>query len=248
MGNFLLALRFLTVFPFGRTLTQPTDQDLAGALNYYSLVGLILGGLLALISSGAAFLGLGLSGNVIVIAVLSLLTGGLHLDGLADTADGIFNCRSREEKLEIMRDSRIGAMGAISLWIILMLKVSLLGEFSLPEKLFFVWFMPAIGRGAMVWSVVKFPYARASGGLGSFAQGAGKAALYLNAATLVVSGGLMLGMYSIPIIVGVFVVSWIVSVLLSRVLGGLTGDTYGAICEIAETLTLLFGVLFSKLC
>jgi len=247
MGNFLTAVRFLTVIPLTKAAQPPTDGELVGSLNYYSLVGLILGGLLALISLGADLLGLGLSGSVIIISVLIILTGGMHLDGLADTADGIFNCRSREEKLKIMRDSRIGAMGAIALWVVLMLKVSLLGELLLPDKLFLVWFMPAVGRGAMVWSVVKFPYARDSGGLGSFSKGAGAAAIHLNIATLVISGVLMLGIYSLLIIVGVFALAHIVSLLLSRVLGGLTGDTYGAICEISETLTLLFGIVFSNL-
>lgn len=243
MSDFFVALRFLTVIPLGEAASPPSHQEMARSLNHYSLVGLLLGGVIALVSMGTSYLGLGLSGDVVIVAALCLLTGGLHLDGLADTADGVLNCRTREEKLKIMRDSRIGAMGAIALWIVLMLKVTLLGEFALPEKLFLVWFMPAMGRCAMVWSAVRFPYARASGGLGSFSQGAGRASLSVNAGVIVVSGVLLLGISCLAIIVVVMALAHLLSMVLSRMLGGLTGDTYGAVCELCETLTLLMGVV-----
>lgn len=243
MSDFWVALRFLTVIPLGKAASPLSYQEMVRSLNYYSLVGLLLGGVIALISTGTSYLDLGLSGDVIIVAALSLLTGGLHLDGLADTADGVLNCRAREEKLAIMRDSRIGAMGAIALWIVLMLKVSLLGEFAFPEKLRLVWFIPAMGRCAMVWSAVRFPYARASGGLGSFSQGAGKASLYVNAGIIVVAGVLLLGISCLAIIIVVMAFAHLLAMVLSKRLGGLTGDTYGAVCELCETLTLLMGTV-----
>lgn len=107
---------------------------MAGSLYYFGLAGAVLGGILALVGLGTDALALGGAGNVLVISLLIILTGGLHLDGLADTADGIFSGRPREQKLEIMRDSRIGVMGVLALWMALTLKVALLGQFAALDK------------------------------------------------------------------------------------------------------------------
>jgi|LFRM01.2.fsa_nt_gb adenosylcobinamide-GDP ribazoletransferase len=241
MSDFMVALKFLTVIPLGRENVFSTGR-MARSLSYYSLVGLLLGGLLVLVSMGGSALDLGWSGDIIVIAFLAFITGGLHLDGLADTADGLFSSRPREKKLQIMRDSRIGAMGAIVLWVFLSLKVAFLGELSGLDKVKLLIFMPAVGRGLMVWSIVKFPYARESG-LGRPAQGGDWRSLAINASVLAASGFLFLGVYSLVIIVVVWVAVHLLSTFLSRELGGLTGDTYGAVCEFSETLTLFLGVM-----
>ena len=165
--------------------------------------------------NGGSALDLGWSGDIIVIAFLAFITGGLHLDGLADTADGLFSSRPREKKLQIMRDSRIGAMGAIVLWVFLSLKVAFLGELSGLDKVKLLIFMPAVGRGLMVWSIVKFPYARESG-LGRPAQGGDWRSLAVNASVLAASGFLFLGVYSLVIIV----VVWVAVHLLSTFIPG----------------------------
>lgn len=260
LGDFIAALRFLTVIPFGGTYqvrvrgTQEEEKaegaavtdvgSVARSLNYYSLIGLGLGGILALSAWGISFTPLSLSGDVLLIALLVILTGGLHLDGLADTADGVFNCRTREQKLDIMRDSNIGAMGAVALVLVLMLKVALTGDLGLVEKLKYLFLMPAVGRGAMVWSVVMFPYARKSGGLGTSLQEAGAAVLLSNGVVLVLAGLVLVGWAWLLMLLVVLGFVHGLGLLLSKHLGGLTGDTYGAICELTEISTLLLGVIF----
>lgn len=243
MSDFMVAFRFLTIIPLGKEKVVAPDR-VKGSLNYYSVVGLVLGCALGSVSIGTSALRLGWSENVIIVAFLALLTGGLHLDGLADTADAIFSSKPREEKLRIMRDSRIGTMGAIALWVNLSLKAAFLGELSGLNKVSFLIFMPAVGRGLMVWSIVKFPYARNSG-LGSLFQGGSIWTLTANTAVLAGAGLLLLGICSLVIIAVVWAAVHLLSILLTRLLGGLTGDTYGAVCEFSETLTLFLGVLLS---
>ena len=246
MSSFLAAMSFLTIIPAGKG-NRFSQEAMAHSLAYYSLVGLFLGSVLALVSKGINIVGLGWSGDVLLVAILVLLTGGLHLDGLADTADGVLSSRPREQKLQIMHDSRIGAMGAIALWTGLTLKVALLGELVYPDKALLLFFMPAVGRGAMVWSAVKFPYARGREGLGTFTQEAGLGVLLANAAVLLCSGLLMFGVSSLAVIAVVWAAAHLLSRFLVGLLGGMTGDTYGAVCELSETMALLVGVLGAKL-
>ena len=242
MSDFLIALRFLTRIPSGENTSSLAWGSMAGSLTYYSLVGAVLGGIIALVSSGTDALRLGWSGDVLVVVALILLTGGLHLDGLADTADGVFSCLPRDRKLEIMRDSRIGTMGAAALWIVLILKVALLGDFNGWDKTRILFFMPVAGRGAMVWAVIRFPYARKEG-MGSFFQGAAKRQLAVNGVFVIIAAFVLFGLHGL-ILVGILTGAvQIMSYCLARSLGGLTGDTYGALCETTEMLTLLAGVV-----
>ncbi len=148
-----------------------------GASFFYPFVGWVLGGLVAVLGGMLTALGL----PPTVAAALTLcgwiaLTGALHLDGLMDTADGIFSHRSRERMLEIMKDSRVGAMGVIACVLLLLIKWSLLSELlgtsgeRLPSSWPLVSLAPLWSRWFMVAAIVGWPYARASqsGGLGGF--------------------------------------------------------------------------------
>ncbi len=242
MSDFLIALRFLTRIPAGKNTSSLAWGSMTGSLTYYSFVGAVLGIMIALVYVGAGALGLEWSGDVMVVVSLILLTGGLHLDGLGDTADGVFSCRSRERKLEIMRDSRIGTMGAVAIWTVLILKVVLLGEFNGWDKARILFFMPVAGRGAMVWAVIMFPYARKEG-MGSFFQGADKRQLAVNGVFVIIAAFALFGFHGL-ILVGILTGAvHIMSYCLAGSLGGLTGDTYGALCETTEMLTLLAGAV-----
>lgn len=242
MAGFFRAWRFLTIIPLGaQSDTMP--GDMASSLSYYSLVGSVLGGILVMACRGMDALNLGTAGNVILISLLILLTGGLHLDGLGDAADGLFGGRSREQKLEIMRDSRVGTMGLLAVWIVLSLKVALLGEFSGTNKLRVLFLMPAVGRGAMVFSAVCFPYARKEGGKGSFVKGAGKTQLLLNGVFLSILALFLFGSKGIALLIIALGIGHFLSLGIARALGGLTGDTYGAVCEFTEMVVLLSGAL-----
>ncbi len=242
MSGFLRALRFLTIIPAGRP-AETSPAEFAGSLYYFGLAGAVLGGILALVGLGTDALALGGAGNVLVISLLIILTGGLHLDGLADTADGIFSGRPREQKLEIMRDSRIGVMGVLALWMALTLKVALLGQFAALDKARMLLFMPAAGRAVMVLAAVTFPYARKEGGKGSFVQGAGKGPILVNGVFITVIAFLLFGLPGLMLLLILLGTAKILSDRIALILGGLTGDTYGALCEVTEVLVLLLGAV-----
>jgi len=243
MRKLLLAISFLTILPaYGNRSAD--DRDMAGSLAYYPLVGFFIGGLLATLASFCHWLALGISGDALIIVAWIMLTGGLHLDGLMDSADGLFSGQDRDRKLEIMRDSRIGAMGAIALAALLLLKLSFLTALSYPEILWILILTPAFGRSMMVLGIVAFPYARSGPGLGkAFADQVGWLQVTIAIVTLLLgtfglAGGqglVLLGVAALPI---ALITAW-----SARQLGGLTGDSYGAICELAETFFLITAVV-----
>ncbi|MCZ8516388.1 adenosylcobinamide-GDP ribazoletransferase [Paenibacillus filicis] len=251
----LAAFQFLTRLPVPVRLNY-TDALFRRSVVFYPLAGLVLGLLLAL---AGWLLRMGLPTLPAAALLLTLwvgLTGALHLDGWMDTADGVLSHRSRERMLEIMKDSRVGAMGVMACVLLLLLKWSLLSELlqgdghlgpsALPMILIPLW-----SRWYMVIAIACWPYARAegSGGLGGYFRGVGRKhlaavtalALLLSTAVLAVigQGWMMLGMLA----GGALVTGAAGSLYLSRKLGGLTGDTYGALNELIETVLLLALVL-----
>lgn len=193
---------------------------------------------------GLQSLHLGLAGDALIIVVWAIITGALHLDGLMDSADGLFSGRDQARKLEIMKDSRVGAMGAVTLLMVIMLKLCFLNYLPLTGKYWALFAAPAAGRFIMVYAVASFPYARASGGLGkAFGNEAGL--FHMAAAGLVTTLGIWLvggwaGVLVLVVTIGstMMIAAWIV-----RQLGGMTGDTYGALCEVSEVIYLIAAVL-----
>lgn len=234
------AFRFLTVFPLPSSLGR-TGEDLAGSTYFFPLVGLTLG----LMAGGSAWLLWLIFPPPVAAVILTFLllsfSGALHLDGLADTADGFFSARDRAGTLEIMRDSRIGVMGVAALFLALSLKIfclavmdrELVGRASL--------LMPLAGRCSILLTMAVLPYVRPEGGLGTLffsrhrrrAAVAGMIALFaVCGAVLGVRGLAAAGLVSMVIIL----FSWICRLKI----GGATGDTLGAASEIAETVLVVF--------
>ena len=136
MRGFSSALTFLTVLPFGRRSSAPPE---ASSLFYFPVVGMIIGGLLAAVDGlGSLFLFDPLRA-LLDVAFLALLTGGLHLDGLADSADALYLHHDREKALEIMKDPRVGVMGVLVL--IFCLGFKLTGLWVLNVHHFWIWFL-----------------------------------------------------------------------------------------------------------
>lgn len=245
----VFAWHFLTGIPLSRHDHEPTPVDLAGSMVWYPLVGLLLGGILA----GADILMNGWMStevsSAVVIVLLVALTRGLHQDGLADTLDGMAGGGTPAARLAIMRDPRIGAIGATGLCCALMLRYAALVSLPAAVRWPALVCLPAIGRWAMVVGAWKAPYARAEGGL------AAPFLLHLSARH-VLGASLLLG----PVLV--WAVGWsgalaglVLGVLLSRsmtawscrLLGGVTGDTLGATNEVVEIAFLLLAPLLVAL-
>lgn len=174
---------------------------------------------------------------VITTFILLSVSGALHLDGLADCADGFFSSRERGRILEIMRDSRIGVMGVIAVVMIILLKVSVLSGLARDDAVRAAVLMPVAGRAALVMMISLLPYVRKEGGLGSpfYAVRAGWP-LLLTLVLLFVSGFAVMGMWGLVAGLVVMVVVFLFSRLCHRKIGGATGDTLGASCELVETV------------
>jgi adenosylcobinamide-GDP ribazoletransferase len=174
---------------------------------------------------------------VLLVVVWGCITGGLHLDGLSDTFDAVMSWRAPERKLEIMKDSRVGAMGVLALAAVLLLKIAWLhaaGEgWWLALLLAPVW-----GRWADMYSLFWFPAARA-GGLGRTYHAQVQRHHFAVSTLVVLLLSALIGQWH-GLLAGALV--WAGTHLLARWwtrdLGGLTGDTYGALCEIGEVVAL----------
>ncbi len=230
------ALRFLTVIPTPG-LPPMTAEAIPRAIPYFPVAGLALGALLVVVGWIAGALWNEIVRAIALVVAWGVLTAGLHLDGLSDTFDGVMSWRSRERKLEIMRDSRIGVMGALALAAVLGLKAAFLATAG-DGWLAAVLLAPALGRWADVYGIMRFPPAR-DGGLGRTFQSQLRPGDFLIASgtTLILAlalGGVR-GLIALTLV-------WLAVHLLgrwwTRDLGGLTGDTYGALCEIAEVVAL----------
>ena len=229
--------------PSRGTLAQ---GDISNSRAYYPLIGLLLGGVLAALEWGSdeLFL-LPFLTPAILIVFLIVMTRGLHLDGLMDVCDGLFGGYTRERRLEIMRDSNVGAFAVAGALGVLLLKYgALLSLISLPwqGKLPVLLMFPVISRWTMVLLLGAFPYARGSG-LGSpFHQGGGGVATTAAAVTTTAAAVLIAGVGGVSILVGASVLALLMGKVVVKLLGGLTGDVYGAANEMTEVLVLIAAV------
>lgn len=239
MKKFISALQFLTILPI-KTKNEVNENKLSLSTVYFPLVGLFLGLVLAGVNNIMSLVPLErFISNVILIASLAILTGGLHLDGLADTFDAISSRKNTSEMLKIMRESHIGTMGVLSLIIIILIKLSLLS--SLNPKIIntSLILMCLISRYSLVLSIFLFSYARNEGKAKVFFEGMDLKKISI--ATLI---GLLfsflllrLGGLIIFAVAGIFV--FLTGKLISNKIGGMTGDTLGAISELTEVFVLL---------
>lgn len=250
IGDVGVALQFLTRLPLP---LQPdfTPAAAARSVTWFPLAGLVIGCLLTL-SVGASSLLPPLPAAVLALAVWIALSGGLHLDGWMDTADGVLSHRSRERMLEIMRDSRVGAMGVIAGMLLLLFKFSLLSVLLQPQmdRGAWMWLMtiPVWSRWWMCAAMIRWPKARADSGMAALFNGAAgrelagaTAGAFIVAVMAPVVGGMPVGAAVAAALLSLFVCTAAGTVSawwLTRKLGGLTGDTYGAMNEGLEALLL----------
>ena len=234
-----IALSFLTVLPVGRSL--PCDATrLARSMALFPAVGLLLGLLLAVSNWALQLILPPLVVAPLVVLLLIRLTGALHLDGLADLADGLASGRDRATRLRIMKDSRIGAIGAVALVMALLLKVVAIYSLPLELQSAALVLMPASGRWLQVLLSALCDYARPEGGTaGAFVDNVGKPQALFASLTLVVAALILLGWPGVWLLLGLGVLAVSARRYLERQLGGVTGDALGAATEVAEITTLL---------
>jgi cobalamin 5'-phosphate synthase/cobalamin synthase len=243
MRRFWAALSFLTRFPVPRGLVFQAE-DVGRAVLLFPVVGALLGLLLA----GLAMLLLPFFPAPLVALLLlvasALATGALHLDAVADMADGFGGGRTRDDVLRIMRDHVIGAYGAVCLFLVLGLKLVSL-SYLLARGEFFGYLVvcPAVGRWASAPLSFFLPYARREGGLGAaLTSFVGPREVLGSSLCTALIAALFLGWRGAWVLLLAGLIAASLGRWCQRRIQGITGDTLGATTEVCETLGLVLGV------
>ena len=239
MRSLLLAFGFLTILPVG----GGRERVMGPSRAFFPLVGLALGGVLAgldwLMDTAVPPLVV----DAILVAVLLVLTRAIHTEGFLDACDGLFGGHSRQDRLRILRDTHVGAFAVAGGVALLLLKWSLLVSLPLDVRWELLLLFPCLSRLGMLATMAAFPYARAEGLGTAFLEGKGWWQVIVGLAIALVAGWALLGGGGLAVAGGVVVVSLALGWWMSRMLGGMTGDTYGAVNEMAEVAGLLLGIL-----
>ena len=260
------AVGFLTVLPIGRSISpdQPSGQRaVSNSRAFFPFVGLLLGLVLALVEITMSTIFPAYLTAGILLVVMVFATRGLHLDGLMDVCDSLFGGYTKERRLEIMKDPHVGAFGAVAGSMLILLKFAALlslldprfigsgwigysdiavlraAAFAYqPGKVLVLLLFPTLSRWAMVVCLGAFTYVRQQG-LGSpFHQRNAKVATAAAALTTLAASLILGGFGGLGLFAGVTLLALAAGWIMTRALGGLTGDCYGAVNEVSEVAVL----------
>jgi adenosylcobinamide-GDP ribazoletransferase len=238
MRLYLIAMQFLTIIPLPFD-TRCQKEDLGRSTACFPLAGLTVGSLLVGLNwLIGPWLNRPLTAALLITA-LAAVTGALHLDGLADVCDGLAARGSRERFLAVMKDSNVGAVGAVGLVLGLLLKWQAL--LAVPAGI--TWqallLFPTLGRFGQVLAMAGAKHARQDGLGASFIQGMAARHLLVALCITVAACLLLLPVRGMLALITVFAVSLVIRGYFRNRLGGLTGDIIGCSCELAEILALI---------
>jgi len=260
MKSFFLMTGFFTRLPVPKV--EFTEEGYRKAVRLMPLVGLLIGAILVLIAFTCDLLTapMLIRGTVVLTAYI-FVTGGLHFDGLADTCDGFFSGRTREQSLEIMKDSRIGVFGTLGIFLSGLFYFALFTEAHITAILVF----PVVGRACCLISASLAPYARPEGMGKATGQAGGPLSVAAAIVSVFVASLLTFPLYIltakpeeqsvvllavVPVICSFIaaVCAIVVTIFITRSykkkFGGVTGDTYGAVIEVSSLVYLLVFILF----
>jgi len=247
MKPLLVAIQFLTWLPV-TTNSVATRQELGASACFYPLVGLLIGLLLVVLHAFLGDIEPALVA-VVLLVLLTLLTGGLHLDGLADTADAwVGGHGSHERTLRIMKDPACGPAGVTALVLVLLAKFGAFSVLVEEQAWLALLIVPALGRAALLLLLISTPYVRTQGLGADLAQAIPRTSAFWS---LGLTSGLVVllgGAEGVVLLLVVGVLLWILRRSFLQRIAGVTGDTLGAACELVETvslLTLAFGLSVS---
>ncbi|WP_418964652.1 adenosylcobinamide-GDP ribazoletransferase [Cetobacterium sp.] len=248
MKGLVLLFKFMTRLPVpgGNSFDS---KALGKGMKWFPLVGLVIGIInlvVALVLE--TFIPSPILMGIILVTLDVIITGGLHLDGLADTFDGIFSYRSKQKMLEIMKDSRVGTNGVLVLILYFIFKIAFLVEtselFGINQGVIML-IVPVLSRINSVVNCAFEPYARATGMGKTFVDNTDKGGLLISYATVTailygISQYFMLPFISLFIVLNILVIcGFFFGKLMTRKIGGITGDTLGALLELSSVLSLL---------
>ena len=254
LRRLVLMFRFLTIIPVKTDLCV-TEEDYGKGLIYAPVIGFIIGVLSAAVFCLFKYV-LAIDSPPVLAAVTVtsyiVLTGGLHLDGLGDTFDGLFSGKSKERALEIMRDSRVGTYAVLALFSVLILNYSLFvfifSSMGFWEMVALTVLFPVAGRMGSLVSSGCLTYIRSGPGLGkSFIDHCSYREILLGLPGYLIC---FFGLLRVPgLIISVIPVlsAFALSFLFGKKLGGATGDILGAVCELNQTVFLFSAVIIIRL-
>lgn len=251
MSGLRCAVSFLTVIPTG---TRRDSSGFASARAWFPTVGLLLGALVAGLavlvhwgftagSSPAASMPARALAAVVFVAALASLSRALHLDGFMDTCDALLGGSNPRERRRILKDPHVGAFAVVGVICLLLLKVTgvlLLLDHSRVTVLILA---PCLSRWAVLLAMDAFPYAGGDGLGAAFLRKPGGGQLTFGSLSALVAGLCLGGGWTLVLIALGGLVTWTVGASSTKLLGGMTGDTYGAVNEATETATLLAAAL-----
>jgi adenosylcobinamide-GDP ribazoletransferase len=209
---------------------------------FFPVVGLIIGILLCMVDQVALLLWSPAVAAVIDALFLAAVTGALHLDGLSDTADGLFSHRSKDTMLNIMKDSRIGVMGAIALFFCLSVKVASISDLRVHRAIVLM-VVPALARANLLWVMKHLPYGRDRGGTGADFFKSPLSIRHFWGALVPLALCLLMGWRGIAMLAAGFLLTMAIVWRYRRQVGCVTGDMLGAAVELNESVLLLTAVL-----
>lgn len=243
MKSFFIALQFLSRIHVV-TQTVWTEADFGRSVIFFPLVGTVIGAVLCLAYAGVSLWFSQPYAAVLLVLCWLFVTGGLHADGLMDTADGLFSGRSRERMLKILKDSCVGSNGVVAFASCMALKVCFLANLPQQAVCAVLLAVPTAARFGVLIGIFQFPYARAQGLGQSFVQYAPRRTLVK--AFLWALPPLAVAGWSYCLLLGAaMMISLGLNTYIARRLGGVTGDTYGAVIEVSEMLLLGLAFLAS---
>ncbi|NQW17068.1 MAG: adenosylcobinamide-GDP ribazoletransferase [Chloroflexi bacterium] len=241
MSSFIAAVRFLTVVPIGGSRAD-NPRAVATSPAFFPIVGLAIGLALGVLDLGLAQVLPGNVGAAIVVAAMIAVTGALHLDGLADAADGLFGGKTAERRRAIMKDPAVGVFGASAVGAVLLIKWTAISELDSWERFAALAVAPMLGRTAALLLVRAFPYTNATG-LGSLYERPGIALMWLPFVFTIAVSSLVFGAWAAVILIPVAIVAFAFGKFAASRLGGrLSGDIYGASSELGEVVSLIIVV------
>ncbi len=234
---------FLTRVPI-RTNAKPDRDDLVRSMAWFPLVGLLIGGAVGLVAQTLAQVVAPMLGSALAVVAGVLLTGALHVDALADTSDAL-GTRSRERALEVMRESTVGTYGVVAIVLDLLIRVGALDVLVQHHA--------AVGYAALAGMLSRLSpvmlagwlsYARSGPGVGEAFTRVPRVRVVAALALAVVAALVLKGVRGAVALLVVLGLCGATGVSYRRWLGGVTGDTLGATCEISDVLVLVLGVVF----
>ena len=247
--KFLAALQFLTAIPLP-VRREFTPEELERSIVYFPVVGLIIGFILAGLNLVFNLFLPSTIVNALLLVSIVVITGALHLDGFVDTCDGIAGHKTVEDRWRVMHDSRAGAFGIVGVVLLLMVKYVSLSSIPTPLMMITLLFMPVVSRWAMVYAMFAYKYARPSGLGKVFKQGARWPRFTVATVITFAMAIILIPLFQLSglvIMFGIWLVTVVAATYFKSKFSGLTGDSYGAINEIAEVSVLIFVTLLVRL-